>query len=50
MLDPFAGSATTGVSALKHGRKFVGIDSNEDYLTKLAIPRLKEISSSSKLK
>jgi len=41
ILDPFAGSATTGVSAINHGRKFIGIDSNVDYLEKLAIPRLK---------
>jgi site-specific DNA-methyltransferase (adenine-specific) len=50
VLDPFAGSATTGVSALRHGRRFVGIDSNEDYLNNLAIPRLKEVSISSKMK
>lgn len=32
VLDPFAGSATTGVVALRHGRKFVGIELNPDYL------------------
>ena len=26
VLDPFAGTGTTGVAALKHGRKFVGIE------------------------
>ncbi len=26
VLDPFAGSSTTGVAALKHQRKFIGID------------------------
>ena len=26
ILDPFAGSSTTGVAALKHERKFIGID------------------------
>ena len=41
VLDPFAGSATTGVSALKFGRTFIGIDTSEEYLTNLAIPRLK---------
>ena len=40
VLDPFAGSATTGVAALRHKRKFIGIDSDESYLRDLAIPRL----------
>jgi site-specific DNA-methyltransferase (adenine-specific) len=40
VLDPFAGSATTGVSALKHGREFIGIERDESYLMNLAIPRL----------
>lgn len=44
ILDPFAGSATTGIAALKHGRQFIGVDSNEEYLRNLALPRLKEIS------
>ena len=26
VLDPFAGSGTTGVSALRHGRRFVGVE------------------------
>ena len=46
ILDPFAGSGTTGVSALTYGRRFIGIDSNEEYLKQLAIPRLKSISKS----
>jgi site-specific DNA-methyltransferase (adenine-specific) len=33
VLDPFTGSSTTGVAALKYGRKFLGIDSSRDYLT-----------------
>ncbi len=28
VLDPFMGSGTTGISALQHGRRFVGIDQN----------------------
>jgi site-specific DNA-methyltransferase (adenine-specific) len=48
VLDPFAGSATTGVAALRNGRKFVGIDSSEEYLTSLAIPRLEQISQVNK--
>ncbi len=42
ILDPFCGSATTGVAALRHGRKFVGIDSEKEYLDKYAIPRLED--------
>ena len=42
ILDPFCGSATTGVSALLNGRKFIGVDMDEEFLTKLAIPRLKD--------
>jgi len=43
ILDPFCGSATTGVSALKHRRKFIGIDSEQEYLDSLAIPRLIDV-------
>lgn len=32
ILDPFSGSATTGLAANKHGRSFIGIDSEKDYL------------------
>lgn len=32
VLDPFCGSGTTGVVALRHGRSFVGIDLSADYL------------------
>lgn len=32
ILDPFAGSCTTGIAANLLGRKFVGIDKSEDYL------------------
>lgn len=44
VLDPFCGSGTTGVAALKHGRKFIGIDNKKEYLDALAMPRLKEVS------
>lgn len=32
VLDPFVGSGTTGMVALKHGRRFVGIDLSAKYL------------------
>ena len=32
VLDPFCGSGTTGVAALRHGRRFIGIDNCEEYL------------------
>lgn len=44
VLDPFCGSGTTGVAALKHGRKFIGIDSKREYLELLAARRLSEIA------
>jgi len=40
ILDPFCGSATTGVSALRSNRRFVGIELEKDYLDNLAIPRI----------
>ena len=46
VLDPFCGSATTGVAAVLHGRKFVGIDSESEYLTQFAIPRLQDAMQS----
>jgi DNA modification methylase len=39
VLDPFMGSATTGVVALKHGRSFIGVEVNSDYIA-LAEERL----------
>lgn len=32
VLDPFSGSGTTGLAAAKHGRRYIGIDLNPDYL------------------
>jgi DNA modification methylase len=32
VLDPFAGSGTTGVVALRHGRNFIGIELNPHYV------------------
>jgi site-specific DNA-methyltransferase (adenine-specific) len=31
VLDPFAGSGTTGVVALRYGRNFIGIELNAEY-------------------
>lgn len=32
VLDPFSGSGTTGLAAVTHGRRYVGIDLNREYL------------------
>jgi len=40
VLDPFSGSATTGVVALRHGRKYIGIDLSAEYINSFAVPRL----------
>jgi DNA modification methylase len=32
VLDPFSGSGTTGLAAAKHGRRYIGIDINREYL------------------
>ena len=42
ILDPFCGSATTGISALKNNRKFIGIDDDKEYLDNMAIPRIND--------
>jgi DNA modification methylase len=32
VLDPFCGSGTSGVSALRHGRRFIGIELSPEYV------------------
>ena len=32
VLDPFTGSSTTGLASILNGRKFIGIDTEKDYL------------------
>ena len=32
VLDPFSGAGTTGVVAMRHGRRYIGIELNADYL------------------
>lgn len=39
VLDPFMGSGTTGLVALRHNRRFIGIDLNPEYVT-MAMKRL----------
>lgn len=49
ILDPFCGSGTTGVVAIRNNRKFVGIDLEESYLKEICIPRLLDELSTSNL-
>jgi site-specific DNA-methyltransferase (adenine-specific) len=41
ILDPFTGSSTTGVAAIRHDRRFIGIDNDTQYL-ELSVKRIKE--------
>lgn len=41
VLDPFVGSGTTAISALKCGRKYIGIDNAEEYV-EMAESRIRE--------
>ena len=43
-MDPFCGSGTTGVEAALFGRKFIGIDINEEYL-EISKKRLEKVSN-----
>jgi site-specific DNA-methyltransferase (adenine-specific) len=45
ILDPFAGSSTTGIASVMHGRKFVGLDSSKEYLD-LSIKRFGDLFKS----
>lgn len=47
ILDPFAGSCTTGIAANLMGRKFIGIDQSEEFL-QLGIRRKHEIENPSR--
>lgn len=47
VLDPFVGSGTTAVAAKNLGRKFIGMDSNPEYVA-IANRRLREIKSNKK--
>ena len=41
VLDPFTGSGTTGLAAIRHGRQFIGIELNPAYI-EIAEKRLQE--------
>lgn len=40
ILDPFCGSGTTGVVAVRRGRKFIGIDMDAHFLHDIAARRI----------
>lgn len=42
VMDPFSGSGTTGVVALRYGRRYIGIDLNKEYLD-MSIRRLEPL-------
>lgn len=44
VLDPFAGSGTTGVACLQHDRRFIGIECDPHYCT-IARERLRAVTS-----
>ena len=47
VLDPFCGSSTTGISCKRLNRRFIGIDTEKDYLD-LSIKRYKELENNKK--
>jgi site-specific DNA-methyltransferase (adenine-specific) len=46
-LDPFCGSGTTGVEAVRLGRQFIGIDVSEEYL-QISKKRLEKVKKNAK--
>jgi site-specific DNA-methyltransferase (adenine-specific) len=47
ILDPFCGSGTTGVEAVRLGRQFIGIDVSEEYL-QISKKRLEKVKKNAK--
>jgi len=45
VIDPFAGSSTTGIAAIVVGRKFIGIDTEKKFLD-LSIQRFEDLNKS----
>ena len=45
VLDPFAGSGTTGAVAIRYGRRFIGLDLSLSYLREMAAPRLARLEA-----
>lgn len=43
ILDPFCGTATTGLVATRHNRSFIGLDLSHSYLSTLARERLSSV-------
>lgn len=48
VIDPFMGSGTTGIVALKHGREFIGIELNPDYM-EMAKKRIEDATRQQRL-
>lgn len=49
VLDPFTGSSTTGIASRYYGRKFVGIDTEKEYLD-LSIKRFNDLNNKLNMK
>ena len=49
VLDPFLGSGTTAIASLKLGRKFIGIEKEEEYI-KISQARIKPFMEQTKLR
>jgi DNA modification methylase len=43
VLDPFSGSGTTGLAALRTGRRYIGVDLNQEYLDLSLRTRLRDM-------